>query len=112
MDTSRSPSRGKICTRGAGFLHEVSRERKGDERRLHLEPLPRTRITGDLLEALGPSKAGRRKSQYCVFRSGRERFCLPVLDVEKCLIAVADKSSHLPRHIWWEYSICAAPSCR
>ena len=25
------------------------------------------------------------ESQYCVFRSGRERFCLPVLDVEEIL---------------------------
>ena len=39
----------------------------------------------DLLEALGPLEERAPESQYCVFRSGRERFCLPVLDVEEVL---------------------------
>src|SRR6059058_3705569 len=51
----------------------------------HLEPLPADADTGDLLEALGPLEERAPESQYCVFRSGRERFCLPVLDVEEVL---------------------------
>ena len=39
----------------------------------------------DLLEALGPLDDSPAESQFCVFRSGRERFCLPVLDVEEVL---------------------------
>ena len=34
---------------------------------------------------LGPLEEPSAESQYCVFRSGRERFCLPVLDVEEVL---------------------------
>lgn len=49
----------------------------------HLEPLPADAQTGELLEALGPLEEQAPESQYCVFRSGRERFCLPVLDVEE-----------------------------
>jgi purine-binding chemotaxis protein CheW len=51
----------------------------------HLMPLPADAETGDLLEALGPIDIRPPESQYCVFRSGRERFCLPVLDVEEVL---------------------------
>jgi purine-binding chemotaxis protein CheW len=51
----------------------------------HLEPLPADADTGELLEALGPVEERAPESQYCVFRSGRERFCLPVLDVEEVL---------------------------
>jgi purine-binding chemotaxis protein CheW len=49
----------------------------------HLVPLPAD--ADDLLEALGPREERLPESQYCVFRSGRERFCLPVLDVEEVL---------------------------
>jgi purine-binding chemotaxis protein CheW len=49
----------------------------------HLVPLPAD--ADDLLEALGPMEERLPESQYCVFRSGRERFCLPVLDVEEVL---------------------------
>ena len=49
----------------------------------HLAPLPAD--AEDLLEALGPMEERLPESQYCVFRSGRERFCLPVLDVEEVL---------------------------
>ena len=52
---------------------------------LHLEPLSADESTGSLLEALGPMEERRTQSQYCVFRSGRERLCLPVLDVEEVL---------------------------
>ena len=31
----------------------------------------------------GESEEQLRSKQYCVFRAGRERFCLPVLDVEE-----------------------------
>ena len=51
----------------------------------HLEPLPADADTGELLEALGPIEDRAPESQFCVFRSGRERFCLPVLDVEEVL---------------------------
>src|ERR1700686_2915333 len=50
-----------------------------------LVPLPPDAEFGDLLEALGPVSERPPESQYCVFRSGRERFCLPVLDVEEVL---------------------------
>ena len=49
----------------------------------HLVPMPADAEMGDLLEALGPVSERPSESQYCVFRSGRERFCLPVLDVEE-----------------------------
>jgi purine-binding chemotaxis protein CheW len=52
---------------------------------LHLEPLSPDESTGSLLEALGPLEERHPESQYCVFRSGRERFCLPVLEVEEVL---------------------------
>src|SRR5258706_14265429 len=51
----------------------------------HPEPLPADADTGDLLEALGPIEERPPESQYCVFRSGPERFCLPVLDVQEVL---------------------------
>ena len=51
----------------------------------HLQPIPADADTGDLLEAVGPQEAEVPETQYCVFRSGRERFCLPVLDVEEVL---------------------------
>lgn len=49
----------------------------------HLAPLPAD--ADALLEALGPIEDRAPESQFCVFRSGRERFCLPVLDVEEVL---------------------------
>jgi len=49
----------------------------------HLVPLPADAEMSELLEALGPLAERPPESQYCVFRSGRERFCLPVLDVEE-----------------------------
>jgi len=51
----------------------------------HLTPLGADAGASDLLEALGPLEERPPESQYCVFRSGRERFCLPVLDVEEVL---------------------------
>src|ERR1700676_88541 len=51
----------------------------------HLTPLAADADAADLLEALGPMEERPPESQYCVFRSGRERFCLPVLDVEEVL---------------------------
>jgi len=51
-----------------------------------LTPLAPDAELGELLEAMEASAAQRApESQYCVFRSGRERFCLPVLDVEEVL---------------------------
>src|SRR5580698_6453833 len=51
----------------------------------HLTPLSANADSADLLEALGPLDESPAESQYCVFRSGRERFCLPFLDVEEVL---------------------------
>jgi purine-binding chemotaxis protein CheW len=51
----------------------------------HLTPLSANADSADLLEALSPLEEPSAESQYCVFRSGRERFCLPVLDVEEVL---------------------------
>lgn len=48
-----------------------------------LTPLPPDAELGDTLEALGLLEANPPELQYCVFRTGRERFCLPVLDVEE-----------------------------
>src|SRR5262244_2540237 len=51
----------------------------------HLTPLAADADAPELLEALSPLEEPSAESQYCVFRSGRERFCLPVLDVEEVL---------------------------
>src|SRR5271155_841776 len=48
-----------------------------------LTPLSPEADALEMLEALGPLAEPRPEAQYCVFRSGRERFCLPVLDVEE-----------------------------
>jgi len=50
-----------------------------------LAPIPPDAELGELLEALEAGTDRSPESQYCVFRSGRERFCLPVLDVEEVL---------------------------
>src|ERR1700752_75511 len=50
-----------------------------------LTPIPADAEMGELLEAMEPGVARTPESQYCVFRSGRERFCFPVLDVEEVL---------------------------
>lgn len=50
-----------------------------------LTPLSADAELGEMLEALGPVSDRAPESQYCVFRSGRERFCFPVLDVEEVL---------------------------
>ena len=49
----------------------------------HLTPLSPEADAQEMLEALGALAEPRPESQFCVFRSGRERFCLPVLDVEE-----------------------------
>jgi purine-binding chemotaxis protein CheW len=51
----------------------------------HLTPVSADADATDVLEALGPLEVSAPESQFCVFRSGRERFCLPVLDVEEVL---------------------------
>lgn len=51
----------------------------------HLTPIAADTEAPDLLEALEAHEERPPESQYCVFRSGRERFCLPVLDVEEVL---------------------------
>jgi len=51
----------------------------------HLTPISAETDAAGLLEAFNPFAEHLPESQYCVFRSGRERFCLPVLDVEEVL---------------------------
>ncbi len=46
-------------------------------------PLPAERDSSDLLDVVGLFDEKPPEKQYCVFRSGRERFCLSVLDVEE-----------------------------
>jgi len=45
--------------------------------------LPLELESGEFLESQEPSEARRPERQYCVFRAGRERFCLSVLEVEE-----------------------------
>jgi purine-binding chemotaxis protein CheW len=67
-------------------LHDALQEdHRSMNEDFHLDPLPADAEAIDLLEALGPMEERSPESQYCVFRSGRERFCLPVLDVEEVL---------------------------
>src|SRR5271163_4206557 len=49
----------------------------------HLTPVSPEADAQEMLEALGTLEESTPESQFCVFRSGRERFCLPVLDVEE-----------------------------
>src|SRR6476661_55294 len=81
---SPSRSRGKICCERCGDSHKgFLEDDSAMNEDFHLVPLPAD--ADDLLEALGPTEERLPESQYCVFRSGRERFCLPVLDVEEVL---------------------------
>jgi purine-binding chemotaxis protein CheW len=64
----------------------MAREKEpGMHEDFQLTPTPADAEMGEMLEALGPVVERTPESQYCVFRSGRERFCLPVLDVEEVL---------------------------
>jgi purine-binding chemotaxis protein CheW len=65
-------------------LKEI-KDPKGMSEDFQLTPLPADADIGEVLEASGPVLDRSPESQYCVFRSGRERFCLPVLDVEEVL---------------------------
>lgn len=48
-----------------------------------LNPLPPELQSGELAEASGREEHAPPSRQFCVFRAGRERFCLPVLEVEE-----------------------------
>ncbi len=48
-----------------------------------LVPLPADADSGDLLDGGAYFEEKPPEKQYCVFRTGRERFCLSVLDVEE-----------------------------
>lgn len=48
-----------------------------------LEPLSAEAAAGELREPDSILEDRRPQQQYCVFRAGRERFCLPVLDIEE-----------------------------
>src|SRR5260370_2942091 len=49
----------------------------------HLDPLPRDSAVDELLEVSESVEHALPTRQFCVFRTGRERFCLPVLEVEE-----------------------------
>src|SRR6266481_1393388 len=49
----------------------------------HLEPLSPDSAADDLLEISEAVDSALPTRQFCVFRAGRERFCLPVLEVEE-----------------------------
>jgi purine-binding chemotaxis protein CheW len=49
----------------------------------HLDPLPFDAQAEELLEIGEVADPSSPTRQYCVFRAGRERFCLPVLEVDE-----------------------------
>src|SRR5258708_16489613 len=49
----------------------------------YLEPLSPDSSADDLLEISEAIDSALPTRQFCVFRAGRERFCLPVLEVEE-----------------------------
>ena len=49
----------------------------------YLDPLPAEMQSEELAEISGSTEHARPSRQFCVFRAGRERFCLPVLEVEE-----------------------------
>src|ERR1700716_785234 len=49
----------------------------------HLEPLSPDSAAEELLEISESVENALPTRQFCVFRAGRERFCLPVLEVEE-----------------------------
>src|SRR5258708_7569823 len=49
----------------------------------YLNPLPSDMQSDELAEISGSSEHAPPSRQFCVFRAGRERFCLPVLEVEE-----------------------------
>src|SRR5260370_8892643 len=49
----------------------------------YLSPIPSDMQSDELAEISGSSEHAPPSRQFCVFRAGRERFCLPVLEVEE-----------------------------
>ena len=49
----------------------------------YLNPLPSDMQADELAEISGSNEHAAPSRQFCVFRAGRERFCLPVLEVEE-----------------------------
>src|ERR1700730_9390742 len=49
----------------------------------YLQPLSPDSSADDLLEIFDAVDTALPTRQFCVFRAGRERFCLPVLEVEE-----------------------------
>jgi purine-binding chemotaxis protein CheW len=49
----------------------------------YLNPLPSELAADELTEFSGSRELTPPSRQFCVFRAGRERFCLPVLEVEE-----------------------------
>src|SRR5262249_27406472 len=85
----RAARRGRICDKAVHARRAAARgaalrlRNAMNNEEFQLAPLSPDADTAELLEALGPLDDRTPESQYCVFRSGRERFCLPVLDVEE-----------------------------
>jgi len=67
------------------ILAELCRECMLMSQDFHLLPLSAEADDIELSQAMGAPLELSPESQFCVFRSGRERFCLPVLDVEEVL---------------------------
>src|SRR6266566_9573878 len=51
----------------------------------HLDPLPPDSAVDELLEISETVEHALPTRQFCVYRAGRERFCLPVLEVEEAV---------------------------
>jgi purine-binding chemotaxis protein CheW len=49
----------------------------------YLTPIPLELQADELAEISGSAGHAQPSRQFCVFRAGRERFCLPVLEVEE-----------------------------
>ncbi len=71
---------------------------------LHLSRFPQTKVAAACWKRLGRLNSALLESQYCVFRSGRERFCLPVLDVEEVLDwPLLTKVPLSPAYLHWHF---------
>ena len=88
----------------------LHKEQSGMSEDFQLTPIPADAELGELLEALAPVAERPPESQFVVFRSGRERFCFPVLDVEEVLEwPLVTKSAACPPVTCSAFSISVAP---
>lgn len=85
----------KVETRVLDMQTQISARIQGAGKASTQYPVPSTQpggnleqqtgeaVDGDQLEGLAESEERPPERQYCIFRAGRERFCLSVLDVEE-----------------------------